>query len=306
MENPRASSPLPSAVGVIGLGVMGAPITRNLLAAAAGTATRVIVGHRSADRAKPLVDAGAEYAPTPRELADASDVVILMLPDLPEVEQVLAGADGLVAGVSSPTVLVIGSTSSAQGVRDLDARLSAETSGLLRVIDAPVSGGEDGAIAGTLSIMVGGDEATVDAAWSTLTAYGNPVHLGPLGAGEVAKACNQLIVSATIMALGEAAVIADRSGIDVATLFELFRGGYAGSRILETRGEKVAGREYSPSGVAKYMVKDLAFARSAAETTGTRAELLATLERAFGDLVAAGFGDQDIAVARAFVESRQL
>ncbi|MEY2848649.1 MAG: hypothetical protein RI885_1314 [Actinomycetota bacterium] len=301
----RESTPLPAAVGVIGLGVMGAPMVRNLLAAASGTATRVLVGHRSAERAAPLTDAGAEFAETPRALAEACDVIVLMLPDLPEVEQVLEGEDGIVAGVSAPTVLVIGSTSSAEGVRELDARLAAATSGLLRVIDAPVSGGEDGAVAGTLSIMVGGDDTQVDAAWSTLSAFGNPVHLGPLGAGQVAKACNQLVVSATIMALGEAAVIADRSGIDVATLFELFRGGYAGSRILETRGAKVAGREYSPSGVAKYMVKDLGFARSAAETTGTRAELLSTLERSFVELVEAGFGDEDIAVARAFVESRE-
>ncbi len=305
MANPHESTSLPAAVGIIGLGVMGAPIARNILEAASTTSTRVLVGHRSAERARSLTDAGAEYAETFRELSEVADVIVLMLPDLREVEQVLAGPDGIVAGVHTPTVLVIGSTSSAEGVRELDARLAGETSGLLRIIDAPVSGGEDGAIAGTLSIMVGGDQGPVDDAWSTLSAYGNPVHLGPLGAGEVAKACNQLVVSATIMALGEAAVIADRSGIDVATLFELFRGGYAGSRILETRGAKIADREYSPSGVARYMVKDLAFAQSAAETTGTRADLLGTLEQSFSDLVAAGYGDQDIAVARAFVESRE-
>lgn len=304
MSNQRGFSPLPRAVGVLGLGVMGAPIARNLTAAASAAGTRVLVGHRSAERARPVTDAGADYAGTSRELAEACDVIVLMMPDLPQVEEVLAGSDGILAGITSPTVIVIGSTSSPQGVRDLDARLVAETSGLLRVIDAPVSGGEDGAIAGTLSIMVGGEDGPVDAAWSTLRAYGNPVHLGPLGAGEVAKACNQLIVSATIMALGEAAVIADRSGIDVATLLDLLGGGYAGSRILETRGRRLAEEDYSPSGVAKYMVKDLSFARAAAAQTGTRAELLSTLERSFTELVAEGFGDQDIAVTRAFVESR--
>ena len=141
--------------------------------------------------------------------------------------------------------------------------------GRVRVIDAPVSGGSEGAQAGTLSIMVGGDERDVNDAWPVLAACGNPVHLGPLGSGQVAKACNQMIVAATVLALGEAAVLADRSGLDLDELFRLLAGGYAGSRILETRGDRIVREDYSPSGAARYMVKDLRFAATVAQATGT-------------------------------------
>ena len=143
------------------------------------------------------------------------------------------------------------------------------TAGAVRVVDAPVSGGVEGAEAGTLSIMVGGEDRDVADGWAVLSACGNPVHLGPLGSGQVAKACNQMIVASTILALGEAAVLAERSGLDLTELFRLLGGGYAGSRILESRGDRIIQQDYSPSGVAKYMVKDLDFASAVATATGT-------------------------------------
>jgi 2-hydroxy-3-oxopropionate reductase len=115
----------------------------------------------------------------------------------------------------------------------------------------PVSGGVEGAEAGTLSIMVGGEERDVADAWAVLSACGDPVHLGPLGSGQVAKACNQMIVASKMLAPGEAAVLAERSGLDLAELFRLLGGGYAGSRILESRGDRIIQEDYSPSGVAK-------------------------------------------------------
>ncbi|MGG7508690.1 NAD(P)-dependent oxidoreductase [Plantibacter sp. YIM 135249] len=312
-RGPRAA--LPTTVGVIGLGAMGAPMTRNLLAAAGSVSpsptpaptpptplATVLVNHRSRDRAAELLEAGAVWAGTPRELA-AADVIVFMLPDLPQVDEVLDGADGVLAGIDSPTVLVIGSTSSAQGVRDLDSRVSAATGGLARVIDAPVSGGEDGARAATLSIMVGGDKQPVEAAWSTLETFGTPVHLGPLGSGEIAKYCNQIIVASTIMALGEAAVLADRSGLDVGAMFDLLEGGYAGSRVLATRKQRIVDEDYSPSGPAKFMVKDLTYATIEAERTGTTAPQLHSLLDQFTRLTEEGYGDQDISVTRAYIDS---
>lgn len=293
---------LPS-VGVIGLGVMGKPIARNLLKAAAPVGSAVLVHHRTAGRVQELLDAGAVFSETPRDLAAKSDVIVLMVPDLPQVEELLDGPNGIVAGISTPTVLVIGSTSSPDGVRGLDRRLSDATDGLLRVVDAPVSGGEDGAIAGTLSIMVGGDHDSVDAAWPILSSFGAPVYLGPLGSGEVAKACNQLIVAATMMALGEATVIAARSGLNVGVLLDLLSGGYAGSRMLETRKQRLIDEDYSPSGVAKYMLKDLAFAAAEAKRSSTTANLLTQVQQSFGDLVERGFGDSDLSVTRAYVSS---
>lgn len=296
--------PLPAefGIGMIGLGVMGRPMALNLSTAVASRTT-VTITNRSATNLDAVIAAGAHWVSTPRAVAQASTIIVSMLPDLPELEQVLGGEDGLLAGISQPTILVISSTSSAEGIRHLALRLSKETAGLLSVVDAPVSGGEDGAIAGTLSIMVGGTDADVHAVLPVLETMGNPVHLGPLGSGAIAKFCNQLIVASTIMALGEAAVIAERSGLDLTTLFDLLEGGYAGSRVLQTRKNRIVTGDYSPSGVAKYMVKDLTFAEEEAKKSGTTAPQLQLLLHAFTDLTQRGFGDQDIAVTRAYIES---
>ncbi|HEY5788870.1 MAG TPA: NAD(P)-dependent oxidoreductase [Microlunatus sp.] len=288
-------------VGVIGLGAMGGPMTANLLARVPGT---VLISGRDRAKHTGLLDSGAQWRDTPKELAEDAEVVLLMLPDLPEVEGVLAGPDGLLAADPEDLVVIISSTSSPAGVRELAGRLGHQTDGAVRVVDAPVSGGVDGATAGTLSIMVGGADADVARVLPVLAGCGTPVHLGPLGAGQVAKACNQMIVAATILALGEAAVLADRSGLDLATLFELLAGGYAGSRILATRGDRIVTEDYSPSGVARYMVKDLDFATAVAADTDTHALLLPTLRAAFTEIVSSGLGDLDIAVTRRFVAER--
>lgn len=284
-------------IGVLGLGAMGAPMTRRLLEAG----TNVVISSR---REKPdLVAAGATWASTPREVGAAADAVLLMLPDLPEVEEVLAGPDGLLAEAGDLLVM-IGSTSSATGVRELDQRLRAGSGDRVRLLDCPVSGGQDGAEAGTLSIMVGGTDEDAALAAELLAPCGNPVHLGPLGAGEVAKACNQMVVAATILAIGEASVLAERSGLDLEQMWTLLGGGYAGSTLLRSRHRKVVDAEYSASGMAKYMVKDLSFATDVAEVTGTNAALLPALHAAFSELVEHGLGDLDMSVTRKFVEGR--
>jgi 2-hydroxy-3-oxopropionate reductase len=293
---------VPRVVGVIGLGVMGRPMAANILSKSPGVTVRVSA--RRPEVAEELVAAGAEWHETSASLADGADLIVLMLPDLPEVEAVLYGEDGILAGNHGDLILVICSTSSPTGVRALAARLHEDSLGRIRVVDAPVSGGEEGATAGTLSIMVGGDAEPVAAATSVLAACGRPVHLGPLGAGQVAKACNQMIVAATVLALGEAAVLADRSGIDVGQLFELFGGGYAASRILETRGPRMVAEDYTPSGPAKYLLKDLRYAADVAEDTATRTALLPTLRSTFEDLVRSGLGESDMAVTRRYIEQR--
>lgn len=285
------------AVGVIGLGAMGAPMARHL-ARAHGPV------HITARRPRPdLVADGAVQHDDPAGLAAVADVVLLMLPDLPEIEEVLAGERGLLAG-DRPLLLLIGSTSSALGVRALADRLDRETAGRVRVVDAPVSGGEDGAIAGTLSIMMGGTEVDCARAADVLEPCGTPVRLGPLGAGEVAKACNQLVVAATIAALGEATVLADRSGIDLAAMWELLGGGYASSRLLATRKDKLVTGDDAPSGMAKYLAKDLRSATEVARATGTEAMLLPALLAEFEAIIDAGLGDRDMAVTRRFIAER--
>jgi 2-hydroxy-3-oxopropionate reductase len=284
---------------MVGLGAMGAPMARHLLAR---HGSLVITARRPQPE---LVADGATWAATPRELAASVDALLVMLPDLPQLEEMLTGDDGILAGVGdSGLLLMIGSTSSATGVRDLAARLAEETGGRVRTVDCPVSGGEDGAIAGALSIMLGGSEADAASAQDLLSPCGNPVHLGPLGAGQVAKACNQMVVSATILALGEATVLAERSGIDLAKMWGLLSGGYAGSRLLDSRRDKLVTGDDSPSGAAGYMVKDLSSAAEIAEATHTNAVLLPTLRAAFDEIVASGLGERDIAVSRRFVAGR--
>ena len=282
-------------VGVLGLGAMGAPMARRLLEARG----RVVVHSRT----RPSDLGGAEWADTPRALAERADAILVMLPDLPPLESALDGPDGLVAGAGD-LLLMIGSTSSAPGVRALADRLADSTDARIRVVDCPVSGGEDGAISGTLSIMLGGAPADADRAAELLAACGSPVHLGPLGAGEVAKACNQMIVAATILALGEASVLAERSAIDLDRLWTLLAGGYAGSNLLTSRREKLVAGDDEPSGMAKYMVKDLRFADEVAAATGTDPVLLPALRAAFDELVERGLGDRDIAVTKRFVAER--
>ncbi|MDQ1084435.1 MULTISPECIES: NAD(P)-dependent oxidoreductase [Microbacterium] len=294
-ETGRSASASDLRLGVWGLGAMGEPMAQHLL-----TARGALTVHARRERPA-LIDAGAVWATTARDLGAATDAVLVMLPDLPQLEEHLDGADGLLGGIGDrPYLIMIGSTSSPVGVRELAARLP----DTVRLVDCPVSGGEDGAKAGTLSIMLGGDPDDTDRAASLLAPCGTPVRLGPLGAGEVAKACNQLVVAATIMALGEATELAARSGVDPAALWHLLGGGYAGSRLLESRREKLVSGDDSPSGIAEYMVKDLRFANDIAAATDTRPALLPALRAAFDEIVERGLGGRDIAVTRRFTAER--
>ena len=298
-ETPASPAPA-TRLGVLGLGAMGAPMAQNLLAA-----RRHLVVQARSPRPD-LVAAGATWTDTPRELAAATDAILVMLPDLPELEAALDGPDGLLAGIpdGGGLLLMIGSTSSPTGVRALAERLASVPGRRIEVVDCPVSGGVDGATAGTLSIMIGGDEDAAARTAALLAPCGTPVRLGPLGAGEVAKACNQLVVAATIAALGEASELADRSGIDLDTLWTLLGGGYAGSNLLTSRKDRLVAGDDSPSGAAKYMVKDLRFAADVARATDIRPALIPALQSIFDEIVDAGLGDRDLSVTRRLTANR--
>ena len=283
---------------MIGLGNMGTPMALNLIAA---FPDRFSVTGRSKHRAADVLAAGATWADSPLKLADTSDVIILMVPDLPQVDELLFGDNGM-AAADTECVVVVCSSVSPTGIRATDERLRSQTDGRMRIVDAPVSGGTEGASAATLSIMVGGADSDVAIALPVLAACGTPVHLGPLGSGDIAKACNQLIVAATMAAVSEASVIAERSGLDLDTLLTLLQGGYAGSRVLETKKDRLVARDYSPSGVARFMVKDLSFAHAAAVETATATPILDALRSQFDGLVAAGLGNDDLAVIHRYIE----
>lgn len=283
-------------VALMGPGKMGAPMGLNLIRAG----HRLTVWARRPESAAALVAAGATIQPVPRELA-ADDVIIDMLQDLSQLEPLLDGPDGLLAGISSPTVLVVSSTVAPQDVRTLAERVGRDTGGLLRVVDAPVSGGEAGAQAGTLSIMVGGDDDAVGTAIPVLTACGTPVHCGPLGAGEVVKACNQMIVGITMAALSEAALIAEGAGVDVDLMFGMLSKGWGGSAVLNAKRAKVVNRDYSNTGAAKFMVKDLKIALSEAAQASRTLPLSSQALAIYQGLVEAGLGDDDLAVVHKYL-----
>ena len=288
--------PQPEPVGFVGLGRMGRPMARSLLRAG----FPMVVWNRGAGPAAQLAAAGAHPAASPAELARAARVVLTMLPDLPEVEQVLAGEDGLLHGLRPGAVLVVMGTVSPAGVAELGARL--QPAGVA-VVDAPVSGGEAGAEQATLSIMAGGRPEDVARVRPLLEAMGGTVeHFGPLGAGQLAKACNQVVVAATITALAEASLLARAGGLDPRQLFAVLAGGLAGSRVLELKGEKLLGHDFRPGGAAAFQHKDLGFALAAARAEGVALPLTALVDQLFGAARWSGFGDDDHTVVLRVLE----
>jgi 2-hydroxy-3-oxopropionate reductase len=276
-------------VSLLGLGRMGEPIARRLLAAR-GSLT---VWNRTAAKAADLARAGARVAASPAEAA--APLTLSVLTDLADVEDLLSGDDGLVAGWAAAggprPVLVVHGTVSPVGVAALAERLA--PSGV-DVVDAPLSGGVAGAESGALSVMVGGADEAVARVWPVLSLVGTTVrHLGPTGAGQTAKACNQVVVAATVTALAEALVLADASGIDRAQLLELLGGGLAGSEVLRQKRDRWLGRDFDGGGSSVNQLKDLRFVAEAAAARGLALPVAATLRTVFERVVADGDGDLD-------------
>lgn len=274
-------------VGFIGLGVMGRPMAHNLLS----DGLEVIVHSRSPGPVEELVAAGAGRADTPSELAGGVDVVITMLPDTPDVELVLFEARGVMDGIHRGAIVIDMST-----IRPSSARAAAERLAERGVdmLDAPVSGGERGAIDATLSIMVGGPEDAFARALPILQVLGERVtHLGGAGAGQIAKACNQLIVGATIQAVGEALVLAAKARVDPAVVREALLGGFAGSRILESHGLRMLDRDFAPGFRSGLHRKDARIVIETAEELGSPTPSFAVAAAGLDALVEAGRGDLD-------------
>jgi 2-hydroxy-3-oxopropionate reductase len=250
-------------VGFIGLGIMGAPMARHLLEAG----FPMTVHSRSPGPVDAMVSDGAVQATSPSEVAGASDVVITMLPDTPDVENVLLGDGGVASGAVAGTLVIDMSTIDPGPTRVIAERLATHD---VEMLDAPVSGGERGAIDGTLSIMVGGSDGAFARAAPILQAMGkNIVHVGPSGAGQITKACNQLVVAATIEAVAEALVLAERSGVDAAKVREALLGGFAGSKILEVHGQRMLDRAFEPGFRARLHRKDARIVLDAAQAAGS-------------------------------------
>jgi 2-hydroxy-3-oxopropionate reductase len=274
-------------IGFIGLGIMGKPMAKNLLAAGFD----LTVHSRSPGPVDELVDAGVARASGPAEVAAASDVTITMLPDTSDVEEVLTGPGGVLEGAAPGSIVIDMSSIDPAPTRTMAKTFAARD---VAMLDAPVSGGERGAIDGTLSIMVGGGDAAVQRAMPLFEALGKTiVHVGPSGAGQVTKACNQLVVAATIEAVAEALLLAERSGVDPAKVREALLGGFAGSKILEVHGQRMLDRTFDPGFRIRLHRKDARIVEEAAAATGTPIPSFAVVADQLQRAVDGGNGELD-------------
>jgi 2-hydroxy-3-oxopropionate reductase len=260
-------------LGFIGPGIMGLPMALNLRRAGFTLA----VYARNKARAAALKDAGATLCDSPQDVAAQSDITFICVSDTPDVDEVIFGAKGLVHGAAAGSVIVDMSTISPEATRRFALELARKN---IDMLDAPVSGGESGAIAGALSIMVGGSEEAFARVKPCFEKMGkNIVHVGDNGAGQVAKSCNQVVVAVTIEAVAEALKLAEKSGVDGHKVREALLGGFAGSKILEVHGKRMLEGDYKPGFMARLHRKDMGIVLDAAAKSGLDlpAATLATL-----------------------------
>ena len=282
---PRMASP----VGFIGLGLMGKPMALNLLK----KGFPVVAHSRSRGPVDEAVAAGATAADSPAEVARSASVIITMLPDGPDVAKVLEGDNGVFGAMSKGTAIVDSSTIAPATAKRLAARAKELGASFL---DAPVSGGEIGAVAGTLTFMVGGDAAALGQVRQVLSAMGSPekiVHIGDSGAGQICKACNQIVLGGTMSVVAEAIALARNAGVDPMKVRAALMGGFAQSRVLEVHGERMITGNWKPGFKAKFFKKDLGIALNTLAENGVPAPTSAIVQQLVHAQVGKNGGDED-------------
>jgi 2-hydroxy-3-oxopropionate reductase len=273
-------------IGFIGLGLMGRPMAAHLIAAGHSVAL-----HRVKEVSQFLVDQGGVALDSARAVAETSDVIILMLPDTPDVEAVLFGADGVAAGLSAGKLVIDMSSISPVATKDFAERIRALGCNYL---DAPVSGGEVGAKNAALTIMVGGEQAVFDKALPLFQTMGKNITLvGGNGDGQTAKVANQIIVGLNIQAVAEALLFAKQAGADPAKVREALMGGFAASRVLEVHGERMVKRTFDPGFRVRLHRKDLSLAIDAAKSLDIALPNTSATQQLMNAAIARGDGDKD-------------
>jgi 2-hydroxy-3-oxopropionate reductase len=274
-------------VGMIGLGLMGKPMARNLLKAG----FPLTVFNRSRAPIDALVGEGARGAASAREVAAASEVVITIVPDSPDVEAVLLGPDGVLAGAKPGTLVIDMSTISPAVTRRLHAEVAARG---CRMLDAPVSGGDVGAKAGTLSIMAGGAREDFDAAQPAFAAMGRTItYCGPAGSGQLVKACNQIMAGIVMAGVSEALTFAQKAGVATDVMIQVLQGGVAQTRVMELRGARMAAHEFTPGFKAAFHRKDLRIVLETARELGITLPFTQQVADMLNRLVERGQGELD-------------
>jgi 3-hydroxyisobutyrate dehydrogenase len=273
-------------IGFIGLGIMGQGMSHNLLKAG----FELTVWNRTASRMEPLAAAGAKTAASPAEVTAVSDIVIICVSDTPDVEAVVLGEHGILSGAKPGTLVVDCSTISPQTTRQLAAELAQQE---VHLLDAPISGGSEGAANGTLSIMVGGDANQFERALPVLQAMGRTItHVGPTGAGQTVKLVNQILVVGTMLAVGEALLFADAGGLDLEKTLAAVSQGAAGSWMLSNRGPQVIERDWRPGFTIDLQQKDLRLVLEAADQLGVPLLGTGLVFQLYRTLQQQGLGDE--------------
>ena len=284
-------------VGFVGLGTMGAPMAHNLLRAGFD----VTVHNRTRDREIPLEEAGATRAATPADAARDADVVVTIVSDTPDVEAVLFGDDGIASTARDGCVVIDMSTISADATRGFGARLAERG---IALVDAPVSGGSEGAQKGTLTIMCGGDSSDVERVRGVLDAMGAKItHIGPLGSGQLTKAVNQIVIAGYFLALAEGMTFGMKAGLDMDKVLEAISAGMCRSAVLDMRARNMIDDTYPLGFKLSLHLKDLGIALEQAKRDGTDLRL-ATMVADMEERLAASHGDEDMSVIATDVRRR--
>lgn len=274
-------------IGFIGLGIMGKPMARNLMKAGYD----LVIHNRSREAVDEIAGEGAIPAANPREVAGQAKIVITMLPDSPDVRDVVFGENGLLDAMGEGSLLIDMSTISPVTTLEVVEALAARGA---HALDAPVSGGDKGAIAATLSIMVGGEADDFERAKPIFEALGKTiVHVGAAGAGQTVKACNQIVVALTFEAVSEALVLGSKAGVDPHKIVQVLSGGLAGNKVLELRGESMIAHNFQPGFRINLHRKDLGIALDAGKSYNVALPATAQVNQMFTSMVASGFGDLD-------------
>jgi 2-hydroxy-3-oxopropionate reductase len=280
-------------IGFIGLGIMGKPMALNLIKAGHS----LVVHSRSRKPVDELVAAGAQAASSPAEVAKAASIVITMVPDTPDVELVLTGPNGVLDQLKPGTIVIDMSTISPEVTKRLAATVAAKGGSML---DAPVSGGEIGAKNATLTIMVGGDEATFERARPILARMGKAesvTYIGASGAGQVAKLCNQICIGGALAGVAEAFALAKSLDIDRSRVRQALLGGFAASKVLEVHGNRMLTGDYKPGFFVRLYQKDLRLVNETAMANNVAIPATAIVTQFVNALVASGDGELDCAAA---------
>ena len=276
-------------IGFIGLGVMGRPMAGHLLA----KGYPLVVHSRSSGPVTALVEAGAARAGSPAEVAARATRIITMLPDSADVELVLAGPEGVFTRLQNGTILIDTSSIAPASAR----ALAAQAAGLgATMLDAPVSGGEVGAINASLSIMVGGEQAAFDAVKPILDVMGAPervIRIGDSGAGQICKVCNQMVIGGTLVAVSEAFALARKADVDVALVRDALLGGFAASKVLDVHGQRMLQSNYTPGFRARLFAKDMRIAGITLAEHEAAAPVAGVVQQLVTALLAAGRGEDD-------------